>query len=84
MTGLDKHEIPYFASFTYKTKLMKNIYSAIVFFEPELNIPPRKYRNITNLDSFADFCRNSGAKYINVYEKRTKLFYCRIWLKNDI
>lgn len=63
---------------------MKNIYSAIVFFEPELNISPRKYRKVTNLDSFADFCRISGAKYINVYEKPTKRFYCRIWLKNDI
>ncbi len=61
---------------------MKNTYSTIVFFEPELNICPRKYRKVTNLDTFADFCRKSGAKYINVYEKSTKRFYCRIWLNN--
>jgi hypothetical protein len=63
---------------------MENTYSAIVFFKPELNISPRKYRRVTNLDNFADFCRNSGANYINVYERRTKRFYCRIWLKKDL
>jgi hypothetical protein len=63
---------------------MQNIYTAIVFFEPELNIPPRKYRKITNLNNFAIFSRKAGAKYINVYERKTRQFYCRLWLNNDI
>ena len=63
---------------------MEIIYTTIVFFEPELNIKPRKYRHITDLDNFALFCRKSGAKYINVYERKTRQFYCRIWLNNAI
>lgn len=58
----------------------KIIYNAIVFFEPEQKIKPRKYRNITNTFGFSNFCASVGAKYINFYFAKNKEFSHRIYL----
>jgi hypothetical protein len=58
----------------------KTIYNAIVFFEPEKKIRPRKYRNISNIYGFSNFCCISGAKYINFYFAKDKQFSHRVYL----
>jgi hypothetical protein len=55
-------------------------YTAIIFFPDEKQIQPRKYRNINNMDNFMRFAQGQGAMYINLYFKKTKAFYCRIWI----
>lgn len=57
----------------------KTLYTAIVFFEGRAM--PRKYRNISNLNTFINFCRKINASYFNLYYKETKLFAERIYLK---
>jgi hypothetical protein len=55
-------------------------YTAIIFFPIEKEIEPRKYRNINDVPNFMRFAQREGATYINLYFKKTKAFYCRIWL----
>jgi hypothetical protein len=62
---------------------MSKIYNAIVFFKPEKNIKPRKYRNISNLENFAKFAEKSGAWYLNLYCKRSAKFEARKYLRID-
>lgn len=57
-------------------------YNAIIFFSPEKNITPRKYRNINNMISFKKFALKEGGLYINFYHKKTKDFFCRMYV-ND-
>jgi len=54
-------------------------YTAIIFFNDK-EISPRKYRNINNVDNLILFARREKAEYINLYFKKTKAFYCRIWI----
>jgi hypothetical protein len=58
----------------------KPLYTAIVFFEDKTM--PRKYRNISNIHSFAKFCKLTNAYYFNVYNKETKQYVNRVYL-ND-
>jgi hypothetical protein len=58
--------------------MAKIIYNAIVFFDPEQKIKPRKYRNITNTYGFSNFCTSVGAKYINFYFAKNKEFSHRV------
>jgi hypothetical protein len=59
-------------------------YTAIVFFHPEQNKRPFKYRNINREDNFKDFCKTNvkleGALYFNLYSKETKEFIKRVWI----
>jgi hypothetical protein len=58
-------------------------YTGIIFFESFTGITPKKYRNIKNVDSFLNFCRKINGLYVNLYEKKTKKFYCRIYLNQN-
>ena len=53
-------------------------YTAIVFFPKEKNIKPRKYRNVTNLNSLQRYTAKEGAEYINLYLKKDKTYYGRL------
>ena len=57
-------------------------YTAIIFFEDHKEITPKKYRNIKRVENFIDFARKVGGHYVNLYEKKTRKFYCRVWLNN--
>jgi len=59
--------------------MAKNLYTAIVFMLD--NTPARKYRNISNLERFASWCESINAKYVNFYDKQTKAYYKRIYIK---
>jgi hypothetical protein len=59
--------------------MAKQLYSAIVFFENDINV--RKYRNISNLGSFMLFLANIQAHYCNLYEKETGKYYKRLYVK---
>lgn len=59
--------------------MAKTLYSAIVFMAD--NTPVRKYRNIGNINNFINFARSINADYFNLYEKATRKFYERIYIK---
>jgi len=61
--------------------MAKKLFTAIVFFKD--NQPVRKYRNISNINSFYNFCAGLGAEYFNLYEKTTRLFAERIYIKKE-
>jgi len=58
----------------------KNLFTAIVFMQ-DTTEQPRKYRNIANLNSFRLFAESINAAYYNLYDKTTKLFVVRIYIK---
>jgi len=58
----------------------KKLFTAIVFFKDNTE-PTRKYRNIANINSFYNFCVTIDAEYFNLYEKTTRLFAERIYIK---
>jgi len=58
--------------------MAKTLYTAIVFFEDKAM--PRKYRNISNINSFITFCKKINANYFNLYYKETKQYAERIYL----
>ena len=60
--------------------MAKKLYTAIVFMADPLDTP-RKYRNISNINSFYNFCIKINAVYFNTYDKSTKLFVERIYIK---
>ena len=60
--------------------MAKDLKTAIVFFKPGTK-RPRKYRNISNINSFYNFCIKINAAYFNTYDKSTKLFVERIYIK---
>ena len=60
--------------------MAKNLYSAIVFFKDNIQ-PIRKYRNISNINNFINFARSLDAEYFNLYEKTTRLYIERIYIK---
>ena len=45
------------------------------------NTPVRKYRNISNIANFTNFARSINADYFNLYEKATRKFQERIYIK---
>lgn len=59
--------------------MAKKLYTAIVFMLD--NTPARKYRNISNLERFASWCESIPANYINIYDKQTKEYIKRIYIK---
>jgi hypothetical protein len=61
----------------------KIIFTAIVFMN-DTDQQPRKYRNIANLNSFRQFAEKINAKYYNLYDKSTKLFVHRIYIKKGV
>jgi hypothetical protein len=61
--------------------MAKKLYSAIVFMKD--STPIRKYRNISNINSFYNFCSTINADYFNMYDKTTKLFVERIYIKKE-
>jgi len=60
--------------------MAKKLFTAIVFMS-NIEAPIRKYRNISNINSFYNFCVTINADYFNVYDKDTKLFVERIYIK---
>lgn len=56
----------------------KTLYTAIVFFED--GAMPRKYRNISNINTFINFCKKINASYFNLYYKETKQYAERVYL----
>lgn len=61
--------------------MAKTIFNAIIFFYPDLEIQPRKYRNISNMANFENFAQKSGGWYINVYFQKDRKFSHRIYLQ---
>jgi len=62
--------------------MAKNLYTAIVFMLD--NTPARKYRNINNIYRFATWCESIPAKYVNFYDKQTKAYVQRIYIKKGV
>ena len=62
---------------------MSKLYTAIVFFYPNSNIKPRKYRNINNIENFLKFAKNEGGWYVNLYCKLSAKFEARKYLTID-
>ena len=60
--------------------MAKKLFTAIVFMQ-DINEQPRKYRNIANLNLFRLFVESINGSYYNLYDKRTKLFVERIYIK---
>ena len=63
--------------------MAKNLYSAIVFWKDNIQ-PIRKYRNISNINNFINFARSLDAEYFNLYEKTTRLYVERIYIKKGL
>lgn len=63
--------------------MAKNLYSAIVFWKDNVQ-PIRKYRNISNINNFINFARSINAEYFNLYEKTTRLYVERIYIKKGV
>lgn len=59
----------------------KPTFTAIIFFSDR---SPAKYRNLQNLNSFKKFVlsRYASAMYYNLYDKKTKAYFGREYLKN--
>lgn len=55
-------------------------YTGIIFFEDFKLISPKKYRNINDIDNFINFARKVGGDYVNLYEKKTRKYYCRVYM----
>jgi len=60
--------------------MAKRLFTAIVFMK-DINEQPRKYRNISNLNNFRLFVDKINGSYYNLYDKTTKLFVERIYIK---
>jgi len=60
---------------------MVKLLTAICFFSPKDNQPPLKYRNIKDEGKFINFVEKKGVLYINFYDKESKAFIKRHWLK---
>ena len=60
--------------------MAKKLFTAIVFMQDNKE-QPRKYRNIANLNSFRLFADSINAAYYNLYDKTTKIFVERIYIK---
>jgi hypothetical protein len=63
--------------------MAKNLYSAIVFWKDNRQ-PIRKYRNISNINNFINFARSLDAEYFNLYEKTTRLYVERVYIKKGV
>jgi hypothetical protein len=63
--------------------MAKKLYSAIVFWKDNSQ-SIRKYRNISNINNFINFARSIDAEYFNLYEKTTRLFVERIYIKKGL
>jgi len=59
--------------------MAQKLYTGIIFFQDAQT--PRKYRNISNINSFINFARSIDADYINLYEKTTRKYKERIYIK---
>jgi len=59
--------------------MAKKDYNMIVFMADGSN--PRKYRKITDINNFYRFAESIKADYFNVYDRTTKLFIERIYIK---
>jgi len=61
--------------------MAKILYTAIVFMANKT--PTRKYHNIANINNFTNFAKSIDADYYNLYEKSSKKFYQRIYIKKE-
>jgi len=63
--------------------MAKKLYSAIVFYKDNIQ-PVRKYHNISSINNFIVFAKSLGAEYFNLYEKTTRLYIERIYIKKGV
>ena len=63
--------------------MAKKLYSAIVFFKDNIQ-PVRKYHNISSINNFITFAKSLDAEYFNLYDKTTKLYVERIYIKKGV
>lgn len=63
--------------------MKKQTFTAIIFFAD--NSQPYKYRGLQNLDSFKKFvlAKYTNALYYNLYDKATKNYFGRVYLKDS-
>ena len=66
--------------------MAKELFNAIIFFDPKVSKPPVKYHNISNFENFKKFVAKKfeAAYYFNLYRKSNKTFYGRIWIKDFV
>ena len=64
--------------------MKKNIFTAIVFYHYNDSRTPCKYRNVIYRERLEDWLRKQTPApiFINYYNKHTKAFVERIWLKD--
>ena len=57
-----------------------NLFTCIIFFYDKTKTPA-KYRNIKNLEKFKTFANTTNGNYFNVYDKQTRGYVQRVYLK---
>lgn len=62
--------------------MAKPLYTCIVFMQDGSS--PRKYRNISNKNNFFNFCITIKANYFNVYDKVSKQYVERVYIKKGV
>ena len=79
MMSLTNHH--FFINAKINNKMNKPTFTAIIFFSDR---SPAKYRNLQNLNSFKKFVlgRYPSAMYYNLYDKKTKAYNSREYLKD--
>lgn len=63
--------------------MAKKLYSAIVFWKDNIQ-PVRNYHNISSINNFIVFAKSLNAEYFNLYEKTTRLYVERIYIKKGV
>lgn len=62
--------------------MAKKLYTAIVFMAD--GSATRKYRNISSINTFYAFCKSINAAYFNMYDKDSKNFVERVYIKKGV
>lgn len=62
--------------------MAKQLLSATVFFGKNTILKPRKYRKISNKNSFIRFAESINVWHINFYCQQTKKFIERYYIKD--
>lgn len=55
-------------------------HSCTIFFPPNNNAKPRKYRYVNKIQTFLKFAANAGGWYVNIYDRESGLFLRREYL----
>jgi hypothetical protein len=60
----------------------KQLLSATIFFGMNSTLKPRKYRNISNKNSFIRFAESINVWHINFYCQKTNVFIERYYIRH--